>query len=199
MHIFKKSAEILFMILFATAVHAQNFDINLLKQINPKYPTSNTWKTISSTAEPLSAAIPFSMLMVSLINNNPKMEHKSYEVAASLLTAVVLTEGLKVMVKRPRPYITYPGEIFPDQVDNESSFPSGHTSFAFATATSVFLNYPKWYVGIPLLAWSTSVGYSRMYLGQHYPSDVIAGALVGAGSAYLCHWLNKKYFTKRKK
>lgn len=187
------------MIFFTNAVHTQNFDINLLKQINPKYPTNNTWKTISSTAEPLSAAIPFSMLMVSLINNNPKLEHKSLEVAASLLTAVILTEGLKIMVNRPRPYVTYPGLIIPDKIDNESSFPSGHTSFAFATATSVFLHYPKWYVGIPLLAWSTSVGYSRMYLGQHYPSDVLAGALVGAGSAYLCHWLNKKYFTKRKK
>ena len=199
MQLLKKSAGILLMIFFTSAVHAQNFDINLLKQINPKYPTSNTWKTISTTAEPLSAAIPFSMLMVSLINNNPKLEHKSYEVAASLLTAVILTEGLKIMANRPRPYNTYPGIIVPDQVDNESSFPSGHTSFAFATATSVYLNYPKWYVGIPLLAWSTSVGYSRMYLGQHYPSDVLAGVLVGIGSAYLCHWLNKKYFTKRKK
>ena len=179
--------------------NAQNFDINLLKQINPRYPSSNTWRTISSTAEPLSVAIPLSMAMVSLINNDHKMEINSYEAGASLLAAGVITMGMKSVLKRQRPYVTYPNDIYPDEIDNGYSMPSAHSSLAFATATSIFLNYKKWYVAVPLYAWATSVSYSRMYLGQHYPTDVMAGAAVGIGSAYLCHWLNKKYFLKRKK
>ena len=74
--------------------------------------------------------------------------------------------------------------------------PSGHTSTAFATATSLSLAYPKWYVVAPSFIWAGTIGYSRMHLGVHYPSDVVVGALVGSGSAFLCYkanqWINKK-------
>jgi undecaprenyl-diphosphatase len=53
-------------------------------------------------------------------------------------------------------------------------------------------------VVVPAYAWAAGVGYSRMYLGQHYPTDVLAGAAIGIGSAYLSNWLNKKYFAKHK-
>jgi membrane-associated phospholipid phosphatase len=69
----------------------------------------------------------------------------------------------------------------------DPSFPSGHTSMAFSLATSVSLAYPKWYVIFPSYLWAGAVGYSRMDLGVHYPSDVLFGAALGAGSAYLCH------------
>jgi membrane-associated phospholipid phosphatase len=76
------------------------------------------------------------------------------------------------------------------------SFPSGHTSDAFATATSLSIAFPKWYVIAPSFLWACSVGYSRMDLGVHYPSDVMAGAIIGAGSAYLCYkanrWIQKR-------
>jgi undecaprenyl-diphosphatase len=69
---------------------------------------------------------------------------------------------------------------------------------AFTTATSIYLAYPKWYVALPAFTWATAVGYSRMYLGQHYPSDVLVGAIVGGGSACLTNWLNKKFIEKKK-
>ncbi|GAC1535551.1 MAG: hypothetical protein NVS3B15_16210 [Sediminibacterium sp.] len=72
-------------------------------------------------------------------------------------------------------------------------------SAAFATAASVSLQYKKWYVTVPMYAWGAGVAYSRMYLGQHYPSDVVVGAAVGIGSAYLADWINRKYFTRKKK
>jgi len=196
----KKSIHIvLFFCFLALNVHAQNWNINLLTQINPRYPTNQTWKTLSSTAEPLAISVPLGMVAVALIEENKKSELKSYEVAASLLLTVAATGGLKIIVKESRPYQTYPNLIHPDEYDYGNSFPSAHTSMAFSTATSVFLNYKKWYVAVPLYAWAAGVGYSRMYLGQHYPIDVLAGAAVGAGSAWICHWANKKFISKKKK
>jgi undecaprenyl-diphosphatase len=110
----------------------------------------------------------------------------------------VLTEGIKRTVNRDRPFVTYPLDVFPNSIDETGkSMPSGHTAFAFTTATSLFTAYPKWYVGLPLYAWATSVGYSRLYLGQHYPSDVLMGAVVGTGSALASNWLYKKLTHKK--
>ena len=191
--------SIMLILLCVNTIQAQNFDIDILKQINPRYPNNQTWKTFSSTAEPLAMSVPIGMIAVALITENKKLELSSYEVAASLALTVVATGGLKTFIKRPRPYETYPNLIHPDEPDYGNSFPSAHTSMAFSTAASVFLNCKKWYVGVPLFAWATGVAYSRMYLGQHYPTDVIAGAVVGAGSAWVCHWANKKFFGKKKK
>jgi membrane-associated phospholipid phosphatase len=57
--------------------------------------------------------------------------------------------------------------------------------------------FPKWYVIAPSFLWASGVGYSRMHLGVHYPSDVLVGALVGSGTAFLTHFLNKKILAKR--
>lgn len=101
----------------------------------------------------------------------------------------------KRLVHRPRPYISVDG-IAPrdrqhqdDEVFDPYSFPSGHTSSAFAIATSLSSSYPKWYVIVPSMAWATTVGVSRVWLGVHYPSDVLVGAGIGAGTAILVHLL----------
>jgi undecaprenyl-diphosphatase len=185
--------------IFSQSSFAQNWDINLLKNINPRYPTNNTWRTISSTAEPLAVCIPLGMITAALISDNHKLETKAYEVAGSLIVTAALTEGLKIINNRPRPYETYPNDIHPDAYESGKSFPSAHTSLAFSTATSLLLTTKKWYIAVPAYAWATSVGYSRMYLGQHYPTDIIAGAVVGAGSAWLTNWVNKKYIAGNKK
>lgn len=194
----KKAVFIFFCVIISINSFSQNWDIDILKQINPRYPTNNTWRTLSSTSEPLSAAVPLGLVAYALITDNHKLEIKSYEIAGSLVVTAAITEGLKIIYNRARPYETYPDIIHPDSYETGHSFPSAHTSLAFSTATSLMLTTKKWYIAVPAYAWATSVAYSRMYLGQHYPSDVIAGAVVGAGSAWLTHWLNKKYFSKRK-
>ena len=67
-----------------------------------------------------------------------------------------------------------------------------------AVFASLSLIYPKWYVIAPAFTWAGLVGYSRVYLGVHYTSDVLAGAVLGSGSAYLSHYLNKKLWEKKK-
>ena len=185
-------------LLISVHVNAQNWDINLLKNINPTVPDNSFWKTVSSTAEPFCFAAPVGMFAVSLFNHNKVLQANSYKLAGSLVVTAVITESIKIIAKRDRPFVTYPLDVFPDKIDETGkSMPSGHTAFAFTTATSLFTAYPKWYVGLPLYAWATSVGYSRLYLGQHYPSDVIVGAVVGTGSALISNWLYKALIVKK--
>ncbi|MDO9339524.1 MAG: phosphatase PAP2 family protein, partial [Bacteroidales bacterium] len=61
------------------------------------------------------------------------------------------------------------------------------------------LAYPKWYIIVPSYTWASTVAYSRMDLGVHYPSDVLIGALVGAGSAYLTYKINQKLLNLNKR
>ncbi len=179
-------------------IRAQNWDINLLKNINPTKPDNQFWKSVSSTAEPLAIAAPVSMFAVSLINNDMQLRANAFKMVGSLVITAVLTEGIKRTVNRDRPFVTYPLDVFPNTIDETGkSMPSGHTAFAFTTATSLFTAYPKWYIGLPLYAWATSVGYSRLYLGQHYPSDVLMGAIVGTGSALASNWLYQKMARKK--
>lgn len=86
-----------------------------------------------------------------------------------------ITFGLKLAVNRPRPE--------GDTDRSNSSFPSGHATGAFALATVFSHQYPK--VTVPAFVAAAAVGISRIYLGRHYPSDVLGGALVGFGSACL--------------
>lgn len=186
------------MLLPTEQICAQNWDINLLKSINPPQPDNQFWKSVSSTAEPLAVAAPISMFAISLVNKDKQLRANACKMVGSLVITAVLTEGIKRTVNRDRPFVTYPLEVFPSSKDETGkSMPSGHTAFAFTTATSLFTAYPKWYVGLPLYAWASSVAYSRLYLGQHYPSDVLMGAVVGTGSALASQWLYKKLTHKK--
>jgi undecaprenyl-diphosphatase len=71
-----------------------------------------------------------------------------------------------------------------------SSFPSGHTANWFSLATVYSAKYPK--LAIPLYATGLVVGLSRIYQGEHYPSDVLVGAAIGVGVGYLTLKLEKQ-------
>jgi membrane-associated phospholipid phosphatase len=71
------------------------------------------------------------------------------------------------------------------------SFPSGHTSSSFSTTLSLIAANPA--TAFPLLAYATYIGYTRIYLKQHYPSDVIAGASIGILSSLPAFSLRRKF------
>jgi len=185
-------------ILFFQSVFSQGqWEVDMMRNINPNPPTSNFWKNVSGSAGTISLGIPTGMLLVSIINHDKKLQKQSFEVIGSLAIATVTTQLLKRIVNRPRPYESY-NDIYPDEFESGKSFPSGHTTTAFSTATSLTLTTKKWYIAVPAFAWATSVGYSRMYLGEHYPSDVLMGAAVGTASAFASQWIMKKIILKKK-
>ena len=188
-----------FLSLFA---HAQNFDINLLRPINHNESTfkNNLFKTASNSVTVVNIAAPVSVFAVGLIKHNKQLQKDAGYMLGGFVVSAIVTHGLKRITKRDRPFITYP-DIIKKGDGGGYSFPSGHTSAAFCTATSLSLLFPKWYVIVPAYLYASTVGYARMYQGVHYPTDVFAGAVVGAGSAWLAYkaqkWMYKKQSKKK--
>lgn len=87
---------------------------------------------------------------------------------STFISTGVIVWGMKEIIGRKRPL---------DDVVGNPAFPSGHTAYAFAGATLLGNRYPKF--RIPLYVGAGLVGITRIYLGRHYASDVIAGAAVG--------------------
>lgn len=191
--------KVFFFCLFLSSFlgNAQNIDFEVLKKINVDRNTAldPAFKTITNSAVPISIATPILIYSVGLIQHDSVTKQKVLFIGESFLASALITIVLKDGIRRERPYVNHP-EIQPLSLEGSYSMPSGHTSTAFATATSLSIAYPKWYVVVPSFVWASSVGYSRMHLGVHYPSDVLVGALVGSGSVYLTRklnqWLNRK-------
>ena len=104
---------------------------------------------------------------------------------------------LKIVVARPRPYADENGFFYPlwqmmgQHVESDKSFPSGHTTAAFATMVPVFL------VGNKKVSWTALIfaflmGLSRIYLVVHFPSDVLGGLIVGTIAGILGTLLSRK-------
>lgn len=194
----KKICIYILLLIGCQQLKAQNLDLRLLESINGlKSGADQAWRDVSASAYVTFTLAPISMVVTGWASHNTDLMVKGFETGGSIIIAEGITIGLKDVVKRERPYLAHPNLIYGKEVSTDYSFPSGHASGAFALATSLSLSCPKWYVIAPSFAYAATVGYSRMYLGMHYPSDVLGGALVGAGSSYLT-WqlqklLNKKY------
>ena len=102
-----------------------------------------------------------------------------FSLAANFLACNVV---LKPLIDRTRPYyvLDYTPLIPPV---GDPSFPSGHTSASFAAATAIYFINKKWGIAAYILA--AVMGFSRLYLGVHFPTDVLAGALVGTAAAMI--------------
>ena len=180
---------------FATELPAQGVDFRILNHLQEhRTPAMNNVMSWTSNSLVLAPAVPIGLSVAGLAADNRDVLHAGCVTGLSFATAFLLTEGLKFTVQRPRPYLTYPDELNPVRTTFGYSFPSGHTSLTFATATSLCLCYPKWYVVAPSVIWAAGVGFSRLYLGVHYPSDVLAGALIGTASAVLVYNLSKSWW-----
>lgn len=181
---------------------AQNMDIDLLRDIN--IGRNKSWdqpmEIISASEGYIGFAAPVTVVLVSAVQRDKKLFQKGINMSFALAASTVRTYVLKHAINRDRPAVSYP-DIQAYEAERHYSFPSGHTSNAFVTATSLSLNFKKWYVVLPSFVWAGAVGYSRMHLGVHYPSDVLGGAVVGIASGWLTYQANqaiKKYYVAKK-
>ncbi len=116
----------------------------------------------------------------------PKTRTCGFLVLAALaVDAVILNLGLKNLVQRVRPYDQFSDLILLVERQKDFSFPSGHSGCAFAAAGVLLLAPPtgKRAFGWGMLALAVTIGFSRLYVGVHFPTDVLAGAAIGFLSA----------------
>ena len=178
-------------------LHAQNWDINTVKKVNG-WETHDISRAFSHSGAILPVGVPAAMGIYALIKKDQPLLKDAVYIGTTVIEALGVTYALKYSIDRLRPYEKYPGMVRPIEPPSSPSFPSGHTAAAFSLATSLSITYPKWYVIAPSALWACGVGYARINQGVHYPSDVLTGAVIGTGCAflniYVNRWLNKVLF-----
>jgi undecaprenyl-diphosphatase len=124
-----------------------------------------TWvmEGFSFVSSPVLDIVPPSVLYLSKKENVAK--HGVIGFVGDCATVI----PLKLIIERERPQ--------GDGTGWHSSFPSGHTAFSFTQAVIYSHHYPK--MKVPLFIYAAIVGFSRIYLGKHYPTDVLGGAVLG--------------------
>lgn len=185
-----------------TQVKSQNIDIAMLDRLNPSSTSADrTFRFISDKAIITTTAAPFAMFLTGMAIHDENLKNNALKTGIALAATTVETYAIKNSIERARPFVVYPNRVVHKGNASGYSFPSGHTSSTFALATSLSLSYPKWYVIVPSYAFAATTAYSRLYLGVHYPSDVLGGMIVGAGTSYLTfklqRLLDKRYRRKK--
>ena len=111
--------------------------------------------------------------------------------AAATVARFVFTEIIRYFYNRPRPFEVLQNVHQLISHETGGSFPSGNAAFFFALATGVFF-YKKWW-GVLFYAFALAIGLGRVAAGLHWPSDILAGAVVGIFSAWLIKILLKDF------
>lgn len=143
---------------------------------------------ITNTSSYIAIGFICLVFIASLVKKSVILKRYGLQLLSSFMLAFVLIKSLKYSIGRIRPFDTY--NHIEQLVDiGTPSFPSGHTLESAAIATSIFLLFKNRSLSAIALLWALAVAFSRISLGVHYPSDVIAGIFIGILSAYLCHWI----------
>ncbi|MCE3259684.1 MAG: hypothetical protein K0S12_1325 [Bacteroidetes bacterium] len=174
--------------------YGQNLDFRIVRDLNkPEMPVwDKTMKGVSFSVIPVMPAVVGGVWCHGYFTKDEALMRSGFKSAIAITFAAATSTGLKYLVNRKRPFAAYPADIVQrDSHVGPFSFPSGHTTTAFASATALSLSYKKWYVTLPAYVYAGFVAYSRMRLGVHYPTDLLGGMVIGIGAGLLTWQLDK--------
>lgn len=122
----------------------------------------------------------------------PKYRKAGLAMALALIFCLLIGNlTLKPLIARARPYTYVPDlQLLVPPLD-DYSFPSGHTFASFASATALFLYHHR--AGLAAYILAAAIAFSRLYLYVHFPSDVLAGMILGVASGFVAHRLVQWY------
>lgn len=130
------------------------------------------------------AGILFIALSLAMLLYKPTRKAGALALGAMILGLLVTNITIKPLLSRPRPWLDWP--IVPLVTEKDpNSFPSGHTCAAFAAGLSWARALPWRWGRMAAVAAAVLMGLSRLYVGVHYPTDVLVGAVIGS----LCAWV----------
>jgi membrane-associated phospholipid phosphatase len=124
------------------------------------------------------------LIMAGLVSHHERVAQAGGRLAVALLVAGAANQGAKLAFGRPRPDESLDADGF-RPFSGQTAMPSGHTTMAFALATSLADEVHQPWAKVGLYGLATTVGWSRLNDNRHWLSDVAAGALVGITSAKL--------------
>jgi undecaprenyl-diphosphatase len=145
-------------------------------------------QAVSDSTTFLSIAMVVAVLVFSLAKRSKLLHRQFLMIVVALLMVAAVSQGLKALIQRDRPFTTYP-DIEKLSSGGDSSFPSGHTMEAFAMAAAISTLFHRKRIIFPVYLWAILVAYSRMALGVHYPSDILAGMLFGSFIGFAVPWV----------
>ncbi|MBC2581788.1 phosphatase PAP2 family protein [Clostridium sp. DJ247] len=162
-------------------------DANLLKILNS-----------SLKCKPLDVIMPLVTRLVSnyflilfctlsILSPNLLTHNLGVKCAVSIVSSTLVAQILKKTISRRRPFLSISNLNIKKIGIDKYSFPSGHSTTAFAIGVMISLFYPSIAL-IPIIL-ASLIGFSRIYLGVHYPSDVLVGVLLGSVTSYLVFYL----------
>jgi undecaprenyl-diphosphatase len=172
-----------------------DLDTRLFRAINnAQNPDRNGFfEYLDQSAYPSFGAIPLGFIAVGAAADNHSAVRTGIMSAAGQALTLGATFAIKEIVARPRPFETLEGVQVKHQWSAVGhSFPSGHSSQAFVIATVISLSYHDPAVTIPLFLWAGAIGYGRVYLGVHYPTDVLGGMIIGVAGGFAAWSLRKE-------
>jgi undecaprenyl-diphosphatase len=131
----------------------------------------------------------FSILfcLIALFYPNETINALGVKTCITLFISSLVSRLIKAYVNRVRPFMKLSNLNIKKIGIDEYSFPSGHTTAAFSMAITTSLFYPAATIGTIVLAFC--VGISRMYLGVHYPTDVLAGTFLGTVTSFFTYYI----------
>lgn len=126
-----------------------------------------------------------SLTAILIIFGNTDIRYLGVQMGFALAISQGITYPMKSIIKRERPYNVIEDLNTFGFIMKDYSFPSGHSSASFTLATVMALNYPG--LGLIAIIMAGLVAISRMYIGVHYPTDVLAGIIIGIGSSFIVY------------